>query len=254
MSKLLVVDWDWFFPAVERPQDGDEWVLYDWGHAESLMFIEALWPDRAAGFVRNGLPLPKTNGLDEDFWGRFAFAADVEVFASESNSKAAEPTVADDVDEVWLYDAHHDAGYHGGGVDELVRLCDGGRWSCEDWMVLHYAQGASLHVRYPQWRHYAMDDEPAPLVPVDRQVDDGSNGPDGLVFDRVFVCRSGAWVPPWVDEDFTAFVEAAPAKAEVLGDYPLAPRAFSMEQVGEYVRMFEEMEAKLRAVTEQKSA
>ncbi|MFE6664221.1 hypothetical protein ACFVFH_11770 [Streptomyces sp. NPDC057697] len=31
-----------------------------------------------------------------------------------------------------------------------------------------------------------------------------------MAFDLVFVCRSGAWVPPWADASFTDFLHSAP--------------------------------------------
>ena len=224
MVNLLCVDFDYFFHN-RSDFDDPQWQLYDWGHAESLLFIEMLWPIRAAGFLSNGLELPGTTGREVNFWDRFTFSDDASLYAAESNAMAGLPEVADDVDEVWLYDAHHDAGYHDRSVAQLVSE---GRWSCENWMILYAALGATLHVRYPTWRRHAFSQEPAPLVPVDRAFD---NDVDDLpVFDRVFVCRSGAWVPPWLDDRFTAFLERCPVRVLTeLGSYPLTPREFSLD-------------------------
>lgn len=41
-----------------------------------------------------------------------------------------------------------------------------------------------------------------------QRVDDGD--PIAEEFDTVFVCRSGAWVPPWCDGQFEEFLDAAP--------------------------------------------
>jgi hypothetical protein len=62
-------------------------------------------------------------------------------------------------------------------------------------------------------------------VPLRREVDPG--GRVEGVFHRVFLCRSGAWVPPWVDPAFFAFLESAPLPKEALE--PLAPRPFDLE-------------------------
>jgi hypothetical protein len=43
---------------------------------------------------------------------------------------------------------------------------------------------------------------------VERSIDDGRAVP--LPFDLVFVARSSAWAPPWLDEQFDAFLAAAP--------------------------------------------
>jgi len=138
---------------------------------------------------------------------------------------------------VWLYDAHHDSGYpHKGDKDYLSRLLERGAWSCEDWMVLYRALGADLHVRYPEWRAWAVTGELEPAVYVDRRVDDGSV-PD-LEFDKVFVCRSGAWVPPWHDEAFNRFVAAAPIRSS---------RKFDIQPGGTHVREWHDEDPKLLA-------
>jgi hypothetical protein len=35
-------------------------------------------------------------------------------------------------------------------------------------------------------------------------------------FDKVFVCRSGAWVPPWFDDAFADFLQIAPVRSWTL--------------------------------------
>ena len=70
--------------------------------------------------------------------------------------------------------------------------------------LLHKTVITELHHRYPVWRTAAFELEPEPVVPVDRAFDDGTVPP--VVFDAVFVCRSGAWVPPWHDQAFIDFV------------------------------------------------
>ena len=47
------------------------------------------------------------------------------------------------------------------------------------------------------------------------------------MFHRVFVCRSWAWVPPWADPGFFAFLEEAPLPKVALE--ALLPRPFSLE-------------------------
>jgi hypothetical protein len=220
---LLVVDWDYFIPIGMHNPDGSlsqHWMLYDWGHRESALFIEALWPARAAGFMRLNLPLPTTTGEEKDFWKRFSFSRKATVGYADSNAWAASPMVtglgrrARQWKNVWLYDAHHDAGYN--GADSLKALKEG-RWSCEDWMILYWALGASLHVRYPKWRAYVLSKreespEPVPPIPVERLIDAPENRPYTTVFDRVFVCRSGAWTPPWCDDAFSKFLLDCPAR------------------------------------------
>jgi hypothetical protein len=226
VRRLLVVDWDFFCVMHEQPREGDGglWQLYDWGHSEgNPMFRDFVWPIRAAGFARSGLVLPDTSGEERDFWSRFQINSRADLYVADSNSQAAHPRVtgAKPPDEVWLYDAHHDCGYK---ENAWRMVLETKRLSCEDWMLAYHAYGAELHVRYPRWKDYVFDVEPEPdaRFEVDREFDDGANGPDGPIH-KVFVCRSGAWAPPWLDGKFKAFVEAAPVRRMINldEDYPL---------------------------------
>lgn len=212
-KNLLVIDWDFFFPmplvgSLERD------ALYDWGHAETGLFVDKVWPLRAAEFYRQDLELPTVNTDWETFWDRFDIDPDAILYTDESNSGAVNTTVTADVTgDVWLYDAHHDCGYTFdlGGLERWTK----GEWSCEDWMVFYGRMlGTShLHVRYPTHRPNAFTEEPIPYfekikMGLDRKFDD----PDELtpIFHSVFVCRSGAWVPPWCDDEHEQFVADAP--------------------------------------------
>lgn len=216
--RLLVVDWDYFCPAVETTYDTPgsdrgqwEWMLYDWGHSETVhaeYFRTAAWLRRAYAFVQNGLPLPDTSGEELTFWKRFRFAKDARLYVAESNSQAAHPLVQAGVNAIYLYDAHHDSGYRATALQDVAERQS---VNCEDWMLAYYGWGVrKLAVRYPRWRTVALDCEPEPAIPVDRQFDDGQPVP--LTFNSVFVCRSGAWTPPWLDPKFIAFVDACPVQ------------------------------------------
>lgn len=237
---LLVVDFDQFFPAHERPQDDTfpgEWSLFDWGHSEEdPFFYEAIWPIRASAFLRNGKTLP---GVDRErmqaFWGRFKFAPHAQLLYADSNMYAAHETVREGIKNVWLFDAHHDCGYHPDAIDRMLASHE---INCGNWM-LHYAMtDTELHMRYPQWRSYALEVEPTPLVPLDRQVDDGTppmvevdGRIEDVVFDRVFLCKSPAWVPSWCDLDWHRFLSAAPFRRKIAMDGSKRVRAFDMADV-----------------------
>jgi len=233
---LLSVDFDFFFRKVERWEDGktpdgrNTFFLYDWGHKESPFMIKALWPIRAVGFLDAGLPLPSTTGEEQMFWSRFRFKKGARFYYAESHSQIARPKLLRDILQIWSFDAHHDAGYK---TDTLDRIHETERVSAEDWVV--YAQALGIHVRviYPRWRSYALEDEP-PDADVDRLVDDGEKA-SRVVFDRVFVCRSGAWVPSWVDEQFFAFMDAAPFKKKQLIGIPIERREWetAVQQIRE---------------------
>jgi len=211
---LLVIDWDFFFPTVEHPSQGEDWQLYDWVHSEarSPQLLAEIWRNRASDFFRAGRDLPGLSGQQRNFWDRFTFTDDAVAYLADSNRYAGAGDVRDDVTSVWLFDAHHDAGYRPGTAERVITEQ---AVSCEDWMVAYHADDAALHVRYPTWRTHAFTIEPPPQVPVDRAFDDG--GPVDVEFGRVFICRSDHWVPPWLDADFEKFVATAPVAELVEG-------------------------------------
>lgn len=216
--RLLVVDFDYFFPVPQDPQDPRA-SLYAWAHFETPYYQEEAWEARALAFLLRGLPLPQAKGW-QGFWERFAFAPGARLYYADSNALAFHPEVRQGVREVVLYDAHHDAGYRPLGEEP----------ACDDWMVHYARQGAGLWVFYPPWRDPRL--EPEPQVAVERLQDPGGAVPG--VFHRVFLCRSGAFVPPWADADFFAFLEAAPLPKVALE--PLSPRPFDLEALRRRVR------------------
>ena len=204
---LLVIDWDFFFPTGEH--DVETAALWDWGHSEegmAALYLGIVWTTRAADFIRRGIALPDTSGEEAMFWSRFTFAPNAKLYYGESNVLAYHKTVRRGWNlnsQVWLFDAHHDSG---GYRYTLAQTLKRKTLTCEDWMVGYAA--TDLHMRYPRWKAWGLTEEPDPIVRVDRRVDDGADVP--VVFDRVFVCRSGAWVPPWLDQKFWAFIASAP--------------------------------------------
>lgn len=239
---LLVIDWDTFF---DDALEGGTYnktdrapLLFDWSKGESPLYQEMLWPGRAAVFLSYRFALPGLTGQQIGFWDRFTghIAPRAKLFYADSNALAASRKIVTQrsrFDDVWLFDAHHDAGYvkereRGHAVGKLIR---GGSWDCGNWSVLYWVIGARLHARYPTWKTRVFDLEVEPIVPVDRQFDDGTL-PLDVSFDRIFVCRSSGWVPPWNnhDQQFLDFVEAAPVTSKTCLQ-SVTPRAFDMAQV-----------------------
>ncbi len=209
--RLLVVDFDYFFPV---PQDPALPLasLYSWAHFETPYYLGEAWEERALAFLLRGLPLPQAQGW-EGFWERFTFAPDAQLYYADSNALAFHPEVREGIREVVLFDAHHDAGYRPLGEEP----------ACDDWMVYYAKEGARLRVFYPPWRDPSL--EPEPRVPLVRAKDPG--GPVEGMFHRAFLCRSGAWVPPWADEAFFALLEEASLPKRALE--VLEPRPFNLE-------------------------
>jgi hypothetical protein len=216
---LLSVDWDYFVPSIDR-----EFAL---GATEGFSdaMIDALWDARMAQLVATGQRLPGTSGEEEDFWGRFLFQPEAELFYADSHAQAVHPALRREYRQVWNFDSHHDAGYEG-RLDDVFRL---GWVGCANWMCYYYLRGAALHVRYPAWRDDAVRREVPPLCPVEREIDSGEAVP--LVFDAVFVARSGALTPPWLDERFHRFLHSAPLREKRCLDYPWHERPLDRDWI-----------------------
>lgn len=199
---LLVVDWDFFFPIDE--------VAMDWGHREAPIFLDMVWGSRAAYFVLKDEPLPGTSGEERTFWSRVKLTRSAVVHYAESNVQALSLALSRRVrrgDAVYLFDAHHDTGY--GRMKP-------GEFTCENWMIPYITKGCDVRMIYPAWKWpVALDLEPEPMLPLDRSGDTGAVPP--VTFGAVFVCRSGAWVPPWLDDAFMAFLTASGKKVAPIG-------------------------------------
>jgi hypothetical protein len=223
----LIVDWDFFFP-IDRSWD---WVTTE---EVSPELLQALWIARAIPFDLSKEPLP-TVVSTEGFWERFRYRFGGKLYVADSNKLAYTAVLAEFSDRiadtgVWLFDQHHDCGYK---PDALERLAAAGV-TCEDWMLAlsHLTGTAALHVRYPAHRSDAFDAEPEPIINLDRRFDSLDDEMLPPFFDMVFVCRSGAWVPPWADEKFHQFVQSCPLAGlridlEVVPTRPLTPASES---------------------------
>lgn len=242
---LLVVDFDYFFPFKELGQE--DWQLYDWGHSElhRPWLQQTLWQTRAAGFFAAGKDLPGLSGLEKAFWKRFRFAKRAHGYVSDSNFFSMHQRVRRAVTSVHLYDAHHDCGY-GLKMDT--------HWTCANWALWYLVNGADVMVNYPTWRRAAFQEEGeahcfAETIGygiahgtafggrVTRRFDPG--GQVGVVFDKVHLCRSGTWVPPWHDRAFAAFAAACPVALTALE--ATTPRPFDEPAVFAEVALTKEL-------------
>ena len=239
---LLSIDWDYFF--ADRTGYDDDMFLYDWGHRESKLFIEMLWEIRAAGFMRNKLPLPGTTGDELRFWPKIRCVPDAPLYIGESHMFAVdtaiyEPMLLDQRQPmIWSFDAHHDLGYSADAVADIMK----GNVDCGSWLLwygMHLL--TDIHICYPTWHTKWADLDTMHIKPgsinllpfhFDRQMVTPRLFRSLPVFDAIFVCRSGAWVPSWLDGQFFEFINAAPTtNVQRLGDdqYPLELRPFDLD-------------------------
>lgn len=207
--RLLSIDWDYFFPD---PIGGPPVFLQVFRAAklDPQATLLKTWRARIDMYLASGKHIPETSGQEAGFWKRFTFAPESSLFTAESHHFAADPKGRDNVSEIWNFDAHHDAGYE----DAPDGKYDDGNW------LMAYPRDVEKHVRYPSWKHWVFEEEPRTLTEVHRQFDDGKQIEGD--FDRVFICRSGEWVPPWIDDTYREFVASCPMPAT--HSWPLMPR------------------------------
>jgi hypothetical protein len=160
-DRLLVVDFDFFFPNPldAAATDTQSLLLYDWGHAETRLHRETLWHIRATTFAAHSVALPRRQPTD-GFWNRFTLATD-ELVVADSNAHAGPLAWQGGLAEVVLFDHHHDSGYRRSYADYLTD----GEFTCEDWTFPHHEASARITVRYPRWRGNWTRLEPSTAIP-----------------------------------------------------------------------------------------
>lgn len=239
--RLLSVDWDYFFENPSDDMSDPQNLLYDWGHSEnwSSAMLATFWTHRAGAFMRSGVPLPHVNDEWRTFWDRFRFAKGATLYLADSHMYAADdPLYTPMMQEIWNFDAHHDCGY---GENSVQRVLDRYGVDCGDWMVAYGMHGVRLKVRYPRWRTLAFKRETGKHIEIEvsRRFDNGKPMKHRL-FHNIFLCRSGAWTPPWDDDRFEAFIALCPVKKVVrMEDYP--PREFSLKAAQAYAEQMDEL-------------
>ena len=254
---LLSVDWDFFFP--EHP----EW---DFSHSEGFhpALEDALWHSRASGMLHVGKDLRELTAAHssiapEQFWNELeALGYDLSgarIAVAESHKAAAQFFLTTGLPlgtKILHVDAHHDLGY--GSAKELrdyVKKC---RVEAGNWLgvLLSMFPHVLADVVWPQWKTHVEDDfARAPISKKVRSRVTSSVWPapsctGGKVTD-VFVCRSGAWVPPWHDTAFDTFIEdlSKHTASEATLVESVRERAFSMDAVEKDARILRAFHNKL---------
>ncbi|QUI30716.1 hypothetical protein H9W91_07470 [Streptomyces alfalfae] len=217
-----MVDWDFFFPTPTAGAPlGEHPELYAWPVTEDALHVEAIWLRRVRAFIKAGVALPLCQGF-LGFWNRFTIAPNATLFYADSNAWACQVFPSNlggsgPWESVHLYDAHHDCGYKQNDrsfEDWKAGVLSGRKKiSAENWMLAHYWNGSQVFVHFPWWRKSMARPTEHPLIPVSMTIDNGQT-PD-VAFNAVFLCRSGAWVPPWCDHQFADFLSACPVARRV---------------------------------------
>jgi len=197
---LLTVDWDAFIPV---NKSGDP-QLWDIGHAETNLHVNTLWQMRG-GLVEHMQVDP---ALAKPFWAemqrRFAPFTDY-TLVSDSHMHVFGWLM--DIQQVVLVDAHHDCWQ---GPKNAV--------DCSNWARVWLGKSRTKHLHWivPDWVDITIYDEWKFVTKEKRvsiyKLSDILKGSHmnalPRTIDRVHVCRSGCWTPPWLDQAFIDWLKA----------------------------------------------
>lgn len=194
----LSIDWDYFFPDL---------IKYDYGHKESLFFMEQVWYMRAHSRISELGGDPRESLLPKghlDFWNKLAEINLVpkNLWVHESHAYGAEIAIATECDIIAVFDQHMDI-YQGmkGAID------------CENWLRRTLDAFKDDNRKTPH-TFIIMDDDARrleipkeyPITVTNLQAFQAfiKATPSRAVMS--FVCRSGSWCPPWSDKEFFEFL------------------------------------------------
>jgi len=189
--KILSIDWDFFFP---------DSTPYDWGHRESPLFIDMLWSTRTAShnpFTKKSVIEEYRPEVPKDFW-RIVTNRPSRLLMAESHCHIFDLLIFPEPAEVVNLDAHHDLGY--GPGDKDLNCIHAGNWV---WAAKKMKCVSSYTLCYPEWRRGHEEPRKKDKTKVVYGL------PEPAEYDMVFICRSGAWTPPWYDDQFWMLTEGA---------------------------------------------
>lgn len=189
MKTLLTVDWDYFCP--EKP----EWDL---GHSESLAFLDMMWRTRFGLMDKI-----TTNGAEKGFWKALGTFGKGTALTYVSDSHIFAYGLLSGIDHVLIVDAHHDCWKEDSlGVEKAQR-----KVYCHNWLRVWLSKSKKRSATWlvPAWSEgqFSLPDDMKGRVDVIHSIEKWGDKP----IDRVHVCRSGCWTPPWLDRKFIEFVE-----------------------------------------------
>lgn len=227
--RILSIDWDYFFPCDEG---------YDWGHQESPFFIDTLWNFRVGNKTHDGKLIldVHTPTAPENFWPKIltnkprliVAESHCEIWNTLDMLRVFGPI------EVVNLDAHHDCGYK----KYPRKTPDTFSLDCGDWAFwgLRTHRISAFHQHYPAWRKARPEGRPAA-----RPTSVSFELPAADSYNAAFICRSGAWTPPWYDDQLTGLIKASRLKTSRV----LAPRGLTLQQAREQAKVNETMMRRL---------
>jgi hypothetical protein len=225
---FLSVDWDFF---VEYNSND-----YDFQHSESPLYSGLLWNVRFQnGFfvdedITKTITLSKKPPQAITFWetlGHLGYRLSrdkTEMSVDDSHASAASffltKAIKREIDVVH-FDAHADIGYGGPdhALDQTRRLLEKDLTECGSWLLAVAMRiPVNLTIVYPQWRGLREWEGEFKNPSTDKRLrqfkswrtvvynEDELRLKKPRLVNRVFVARSGAWTPPWLDDKYIDLV------------------------------------------------
>lgn len=218
MKIALSIDWDFFFDD----------TCYDWGHQESPFFIESMWGIRALDMkvagedymqyaprgVEEFLHMLKTQKLTPPA-----------LYIGESHLYAYGYFMAFPPDLILHFDSHSDMSpKHPEYLD------------CENWLYWLLKKKPKTHCLWIVPKHHdpKMEGDNLGKLPNFKYVRYGwfedvwkRTSRSAYTVMMSYMCRSGAWTPPWSDADFDKFADALAVSKIYENDKTVRPRAFT---------------------------
>lgn len=196
---LLSIDWDYFI-----------YTKYNWNsYLENNRGLIDLWYKRYIQAKARGEDIQKAFQLSSEldtFWSKikkyFKFVKNIKVYVSDSHALSYKIAIENNCKAVYLFDSHADLGY--GGLSSLNFEVN-----CSNWLgkLLKDKQIKEANIFYSPY----TTEKPEYFKPMNDIFNiryyDFNDFNKCVVVWAIHICRSGAWTPPWFDNEFTQFID-----------------------------------------------
>lgn len=196
---LLSVDWDYFIYT------GNECCG---SYIENNKNIINLWYKRYIQNKINGKNIKKSFILSNEvyeFWTKirkkFNIDSSTKLYISDSHAISYDIAKEKNCDEVFLFDAHSDLGY--GGISSLNFEVN-----CANWLgkLLKNNIIDNASIIYSPFTMETVEDFKEIKNNYNIKFTDFEELEENINVKAIHISRSGAWTPPWFDENFEEFI------------------------------------------------
>ncbi|MGI6331312.1 MAG: arginase [Zhaonellaceae bacterium] len=210
---LLSIDWDYFIKTQKQ----------NWGsHLESKKTAVDLWYKLYFQVNNRGRSIQELFELSKDtnvFWDKmgaiFQFKQNIPTYVSDSHALSYRIAKDKGLNVVYLFDAHADLGY--GGLSSLNFEVN-----CANWLGKLLKEGLVKEANIV-YSPFTLE-RPEYFADINKFYNVRYLSPTELepVIDveAVHICRSGAWTPPWYDDQFVEFVKGSGLLYQVINCPP----------------------------------